>query len=53
VVYFVYRERRLNARVKKARQGREGYFLESYTFDYEHKLYRLERREHSVTLKFL
>lgn len=26
---------------------------ESYTFDYEQKLYRLERKEHSVTLKFL
>ena len=26
---------------------------ESYTFDFEQKLYRLERKEHSVTLKFL
>jgi hypothetical protein len=26
---------------------------ESYTFDYEQRLYRLERKEHSVTLKFL
>ena len=26
---------------------------ESYTFDYEQKLYKLERNEHSVTLKFL
>jgi len=24
-----------------------------YTFDYEQRLYRLERKEHSVTLKFL
>ncbi len=26
---------------------------ESYTFDYEQKLYKLERNEHSVKLKFL
>ena len=26
---------------------------ESYTFDYEQKLYRLERKEHSVTLRFI
>lgn len=26
---------------------------ESYTFDFEQKLYRLERKEHSVTLRFV
>ena len=26
---------------------------ESYTFDYEQKLYKLERKEHSVTLKYI
>ena len=26
---------------------------ESFTFDYQQKLYRLERKEHSVTLRFV
>ena len=26
---------------------------ESFTFDYEQKLYRLEKKEHSVTLRFV
>jgi len=26
---------------------------ESFTFDYEQKLYRLEKKEHSITLRFV
>lgn len=26
---------------------------ESYTFDFEQKLYRLEKKEHSITLRFV